>query len=238
MPLPAKTAGRVPRAGAFPPTLGTGATRMCLTFERRPARSLTLTETWPAFVPGGTRTTYPTRVCSSLAASAPLGQRNETRMPLNSRLPLICSWRPMSTLTPPRHLAVDAGTQRMRASSGLRCLAWAAAGASRPATASATRALEALRAPVTLKANRVRRWKFRGIRRLTLTSQMGHEFRQRPPRVGLSMLAKAAVAALVIVLCSGGAVAASILLQVHKIVHPAPIPGEPKPEPALKIPTE
>src|SRR4051812_21758071 len=159
-------------------------------------------------------------------------------MPLNSRLPLICSWRPMSTLTPPRHLAVDAGTQRMRASSGLRCLAWAAAGASRPATASPTSALEVLRAPVTLKANRVRRWKFRGIRRLTLTSQMGHEFRQRPPRVGLSMLAKAAVASLVIVLCSGGAVAASILLQVHKIVHPAPIPGEPKPEPALKIPTE
>ncbi len=59
---------------------------------------------------------------------------------------------------------------------------------------------------------------------------MGNDFRQHPPRVGLSVLAKAAVASLVIVLCSGGAVAAAILLQVHKIVHP-PVPiGAPKPE--------
>jgi LCP family protein required for cell wall assembly len=65
---------------------------------------------------------------------------------------------------------------------------------------------------------------------------MGHEFRQHPPRVGLSVLAKAAVASLVIVLCSGGAVAAAILLQVHKIVHPPPIAGAPKPQPSLKIP--
>jgi polyisoprenyl-teichoic acid--peptidoglycan teichoic acid transferase len=65
---------------------------------------------------------------------------------------------------------------------------------------------------------------------------MGHEFRQRPPRVGLSVLAKAAVASLVIVLCSGGAVAAAILLQVHKIVHPEPLKNLPKPQPSLKIP--
>ena len=65
---------------------------------------------------------------------------------------------------------------------------------------------------------------------------MGHEFRQHPPRVGLSVLAKAAVASLVIVLCSGGAVAAAILLQVHKIVHPPPLPNLPKPQPSLKIP--
>jgi LCP family protein required for cell wall assembly len=61
---------------------------------------------------------------------------------------------------------------------------------------------------------------------------------QRPPRVGLSLLARAGVASLVIVLCSGGAVAASILLQVHKIVHPPTLPGAPKPEPALKVPVE
>src|SRR4051794_33428754 len=155
-------------------------------------------------------------------------------MPLTSRLPLICNWRPICTFTPDRHAADVAGTQRMRVSSGLRCLAWAAAGASRPATASATSALEVLRAPVTLKANRVRASKFRRIRRLTLRSQMGHDFRQRPPRVGLNVLAKAAVASLVIVLCSGGAVAAAILLQVHKFVHPPTPANLPPPEPALK----
>jgi polyisoprenyl-teichoic acid--peptidoglycan teichoic acid transferase len=64
---------------------------------------------------------------------------------------------------------------------------------------------------------------------------MGHDFRQRPPRVGLSVLAKAAVASLVIVLCSGGAVAAAILLQVHKIVHIKPPPNAPPPEPAIKV---
>ncbi len=63
---------------------------------------------------------------------------------------------------------------------------------------------------------------------------MGNDFRQRPPRVGLSVLAKAAVASLVIVLCSGGAVAAAILLQVHKFVHPPTPPHLPPPEPALK----
>jgi polyisoprenyl-teichoic acid--peptidoglycan teichoic acid transferase len=63
---------------------------------------------------------------------------------------------------------------------------------------------------------------------------MGHDFRQRPPRVGLSVLAKAAVASLVIVLCSGGAVAAAILLQVHKVLHPPPIAGAPTPEPPIK----
>src|SRR3954464_12358194 len=154
-------------------------------------------------------------------------------MPLDSRVPLSCSWRPISTLTPPRHLAAEAGTQRMRVSSGLRCLACAAAGASRPATASAASARPVLRAPVTLKGNSVRGSKFRGIRRLTLDSQMGHDFRQRPPRVGLSVLAKAAVASLVIVLCSGGAFAAAILLQVHKFVHPKTPAHLPKPEPAL-----
>jgi LCP family protein required for cell wall assembly len=64
------------------------------------------------------------------------------------------------------------------------------------------------------------------------------EHRQRPPRVGLTVLAKAAVASLVIVVCSGGAVAAAVLLQVHKIVHPKPLPGAPKPEPPLKIAVE
>src|ERR1700742_3008089 len=64
------------------------------------------------------------------------------------------------------------------------------------------------------------------------------ERRQRPPRVGLTVLAKAAVASLVIVVCSGGAVAAAVLLQVHKIVHPPALPGAPKPEPALQIPVE
>src|ERR671924_1445549 len=61
---------------------------------------------------------------------------------------------------------------------------------------------------------------------------------ERPPRVGLGLLARAAVASLVIVVCSGSAVAAAVLLQVHKIVHPKPLPGLPKPEPALKIPVE
>jgi polyisoprenyl-teichoic acid--peptidoglycan teichoic acid transferase len=64
------------------------------------------------------------------------------------------------------------------------------------------------------------------------------ERRQRPPRVGLSVLARAAVASLVIVVCSGGAVAAAVLLQVHKYVHPKPLAGAPTPEPALKIPVE
>jgi polyisoprenyl-teichoic acid--peptidoglycan teichoic acid transferase len=64
------------------------------------------------------------------------------------------------------------------------------------------------------------------------------ERRQRPPRVGLSVLARGAVASLVIVVCSGGAVAAAVLLQVHKIVHPKPLPGAPKPEAPLKIPVE
>ncbi|WP_081685729.1 LCP family protein [Candidatus Solirubrobacter pratensis] len=64
------------------------------------------------------------------------------------------------------------------------------------------------------------------------------ERRQRPPRVGLSVLARAAVASLVIVICSGGAVAAAVLLQVHKIVHPKPLANLPKPEPALKIKVE
>jgi polyisoprenyl-teichoic acid--peptidoglycan teichoic acid transferase len=67
---------------------------------------------------------------------------------------------------------------------------------------------------------------------------MGHDFRQRPPRVGLSVLAKGAIASLVIVLCSGGAVAAAILLQVHKIVHIEPPPGAPTPEPAIKVKVE
>jgi polyisoprenyl-teichoic acid--peptidoglycan teichoic acid transferase len=67
---------------------------------------------------------------------------------------------------------------------------------------------------------------------------MGHDVRQHPPRVGLSVLAKAAVASLVIVLCSGGAVAAAILLQVHKIVHIEPPKGAPKPEPPIKVKVE
>jgi LCP family protein required for cell wall assembly len=67
---------------------------------------------------------------------------------------------------------------------------------------------------------------------------MGHEFRQRPPRVGLSVLAKAAVASLVIVLCSGGAVAAAILLQVHKIVHPPTPPHTPPPQAPIDVKTE
>ena len=67
---------------------------------------------------------------------------------------------------------------------------------------------------------------------------MGNDFRQHPPRVGLSVLAKAAVASLVIVLCSGGAVAAAILLQVHKIVHPPALPNEPKPQAPLNVKVE
>jgi polyisoprenyl-teichoic acid--peptidoglycan teichoic acid transferase len=63
---------------------------------------------------------------------------------------------------------------------------------------------------------------------------MGNDSRQHPPRVGLSVLAKAAVASLVIVLCSGGAVAAAILLQVHKFVNPPTPEHVPPPEPALK----
>ena len=35
---------------------------------------------------------------SSLVASAPRGQRNDTRIPLATRLPLSWSWRPIVTL--------------------------------------------------------------------------------------------------------------------------------------------
>src|SRR5258705_9237927 len=66
----------------------------------------------------------------------------------------------------------------------------------------------------------------------------GWDRHQRPPRVGAKLLAKAAMASVVIILCSGGAVGAAILLQVHKIVHPPPLPGAPKPEPALKVAVE
>src|SRR3979490_2642370 len=66
----------------------------------------------------------------------------------------------------------------------------------------------------------------------------GWDRHQRPPRVGAKLLAKAAMASVVIILCSGGAVAAAILLQVHKIVHPPALPGAPKPEPALKVRVE
>jgi LCP family protein required for cell wall assembly len=62
---------------------------------------------------------------------------------------------------------------------------------------------------------------------------MRPESRQRPPRVGLGVLARGAIASLVILLCSGSAVAAAILLQVHKIVHPPTPPGLPTPEPSL-----
>src|SRR4029078_5301752 len=63
---------------------------------------------------------------------------------------------------------------------------------------------------------------------------MGNDSRQHAPRGGVRVLAKAAVASLVIVLCSGGAVAAAILLQVHKFVNPPTPPHLPPPEPALK----
>jgi LCP family protein required for cell wall assembly len=57
---------------------------------------------------------------------------------------------------------------------------------------------------------------------------------ERPPRVGAAVLVKASVAAVLIVLCSGGAVGAAIFFQVHKHINPPALPGLPKPEPAIQ----
>ena len=58
----------------------------------------------------------------------------------------------------------------------------------------------------------------------------GRDSGERPPRVGLSVLAKASVASVLILLCSAGAVVAGVLVQVHKIVHPPPLKNLPPPE--------
>ncbi len=56
--------------------------------------------------------------------------------------------------------------------------------------------------------------------------------------MGLTVLAKATLASIVIVLCSGGAVVGAVLMQVHKIVHPPTLPGLPTPEPSIKVKVE
>jgi hypothetical protein len=55
MPLPRNTSGSVPGAGAGASTRGGAVTRIRRAFERRPARSDTVTDTLPARVPAGTR---------------------------------------------------------------------------------------------------------------------------------------------------------------------------------------
>src|SRR3954451_3532028 len=78
------------------------------------------------------------RVWSSLVASAPRGQRKETRMPLEMRLPEICSCLPIVTLTAVLHVVEFVGTHRIRVSSGafLRA-ALAGAGAASASSAAA-----------------------------------------------------------------------------------------------------
>jgi hypothetical protein len=56
-------------------------------FDRRPARSRTVTAVRPSAVPAGTRTIQPAALRASFVASAPRGQRNVTRMPRLSPRP-------------------------------------------------------------------------------------------------------------------------------------------------------
>jgi hypothetical protein len=102
--------------------------------ERRPARSRSVTAILPSAVPGGTRTVQPERLRTSLAASAPLGQRNETRMPRFSPRPRTCSWRPTVTRTPLRQAFAVTGTQRSPLSVG--AFARACAALATPSSAS------------------------------------------------------------------------------------------------------
>src|SRR5688572_23736036 len=58
MPLPRKISGSAPGCGAgVGVTRGGAVTVILIAFERRPARSETVTFTVPALVPGGTRAT-------------------------------------------------------------------------------------------------------------------------------------------------------------------------------------
>ena len=57
MPLPRNASGSVPGAGVGPVTRGGARTLIRRAFERRPARSETVTDTVPARVPAGTRAT-------------------------------------------------------------------------------------------------------------------------------------------------------------------------------------
>ncbi len=85
MPLPLNASGSCPSVTALGLGLGAvaiGLTWTCRGFERRPARSRTVTDTAPSFVPAGIRAIHPEALCCSVVASAPVGQRNDTRMPL------------------------------------------------------------------------------------------------------------------------------------------------------------
>ena len=130
MPSPRIASGSVP-AGvkADGPRGAGGATTMMLRrFERRPARSRTVTPTRPVAVPAGTRAVQPAPPRRSFVASAPRGQRNVTRMPLYSPRPRNWTWRPVVTRTARRQATVVAGTQRRPVSrgAGVRAAALAA----------------------------------------------------------------------------------------------------------------
>ena len=128
MPSPRRTAGRAPedvtdtgRSGAGAPT-----TMMFRVFERRCARSRTVTPTRPTAVPAGTRTVQPAALRRSFVASAPRDQRNVTRMPEYRLRPRSWTWRPATTRTAWRQAGVDAGTQRSPVSRGAAARACAA----------------------------------------------------------------------------------------------------------------
>src|SRR5262245_24738460 len=137
IPLPANGAGSRPTATR---RTGTGRTLRRMTFERRPARSVTRTEIVPALVPGGTRTTQPEGERRSFAASAPCDQRKRTRIPALKPRPRSWTCLPIITCGRGWHDGRDAGTQRRPVSfgGGVRASAGAevTATATRPASAA------------------------------------------------------------------------------------------------------
>jgi hypothetical protein len=98
---------------------------------------VTRTEIVPALVPGGTRATHPVRERRSLVASAPFDQRKLTRIPALNPVPRSWTCLPIMTWGRGWQTARVAGTQRRPVSFGGAVRAWAAVGASAPASRAA-----------------------------------------------------------------------------------------------------
>jgi hypothetical protein len=111
----------------------------------------------PVAVPGGTHTDQPAGPRRSFVASAPLGQRNVTRIPDRSRRPRSWIWRPTVTRTAVRQPGDVAGTQRTPVSRGAAVRASAPPIATSESTNTVAHAMTATRSLMNVPNRGARR---------------------------------------------------------------------------------